>query len=146
MHQVVVGNVYVFSSDDLRALIQHLRVEAPHLLSSLVVAAPDAEAARRLAASGVTALVSTPRDTGGGMTDLVISLPVPVPLPASVGGIGALGTWRFWAVAAAAVVDAVVIVPVAMTTMLLGALWFPRLLRRTAGFLGTLATAAEAPR
>jgi hypothetical protein len=146
MHQVVVGKVYVFSSDDLRALIEHLRGEAPHLLSSLVVAAPDAEAARRLAASGVTALVSTARETGGGVTNLIIGPPASDAMPLSVGGVGALGTWRFWAVAGVAVIDAVVIIPVAMTTLLFGALWFPGLLRRAARFLGSLATAAEAPR
>lgn len=111
-----------------------------------MVAAPDAETARRLAASGVTALVSTGRETGGGVTDLVIGPAVPDTMSPSVGGVGALGTWRFWAVAGAAVVDALVIIPVAMTTVLFGALWFPGLLRRTARFLGSLATAAEAPR
>ena len=141
MHQVAVGNVYVFSSDDLRALIEHLRVEAPHLLSTLVVAVPDADTARQLAASGVTALVSRPRDTAGGTTELVIDADAPA---SRSGGLGALGSWRFWVMAGVAMIDAIVIVPVSMITVLLAALWFPRLLRRASRFLGALATAAEA--
>jgi len=49
-------------SDDARALLDHLRLEAPDLLSSVVVITPDTEVVARLRHSGIHAACADPWD------------------------------------------------------------------------------------
>lgn len=60
---------------------------------------------------------------------------------------GRLWGWRFWVLVGAAVLDGlIVIMPIALAAMVLGALFAPDWLRRTARFLDAVAAGAEAAR
>lgn len=147
--------VVVGFSDDARALIDHLELEAPALLPRLIVVDPSPEVVDRLRDAGLRAVRADTGDPAGlaalglGEPALVVhSGRAAAPPPVRSRHVSMLGNWRLWVLLGVTIVDGLVfMIPLTPTVLLLAALVAPGWVRWTAGFLDGLAGGpGEAPR